>query len=336
MQACDLASSMKIVAPACSLEDAQAALAAGADELYVGVMPEAWTRAFGDGDGLTRRQGAPAHVQTMQDLKAIAKLGAASGRTMTLVMNARYSAAQEPHVCDLLQRWEDMGGAAVMVADPGILMVLHQRGSRLRRHLSLLAGVFNRESVQLFAQWGVTRIVLPRDLTIAEVAAITSGDPAMEYEMVGLFQKCVFIDGFCGFRHSMRFPADVPGAFAYQRLPQFPLPVVWSDDPDYEGHGCQVAWQTEAGSVQCDRQNDFVLPSCAACSLPALAAANVRYVKIAGRGYPLDMVIRGIRFLHEALRLHGSRPAKSREVLELYARAFGAPCHEAHCYFEGA
>ena len=325
-----------ITAPACSLQEAQEVFAAGADEVYCGAMFDDWVAVFGDSDLLTRRQGRPAHVRRPDELAAIAKLARDTGRVATLTINARYSQHQESAVLELAEMWEEMGGQAVLVTDVGILVGLTERKSGLRRHLSTLAGVVNSRSAAFFADLGVSRIVIPRDLTLSEVSSLTASAPGMQYEALVMHQKCEFIDGMCGFYHGLRLPDDAPAVFDYTQHPGCSMPVVESHDPQYEGHGCQLCRRTENGTVRHLHRDDLSAPHCAACLLASLHRAGVRFFKIAGRSYPSDVIVRSIRFLREALNILASAEhdtAARQAIQRLYARTFAGPCDNTRCYY---
>jgi len=240
---------MRIAAPVTSPAEAEQVLDAGADELYFGLLLPEWTAVLEDADLWSRRQGQAAHAASLDDALAIAAAAAARGRTAALALNARYTRRQAGLVQDAAAAWEAGGGQAVIVSDLGLLAGLQRRDSRLRRHLSLLAGVYNARSVALFVSLGVCRVILPRDLTVAEIRNLTRAAPPVEYEALAIYQRCPFQDELCGFHHRPRLPPDEPAEFAYSVLPGRPLPVTLSGDPEYEGHGCQLPWRTPAGLV---------------------------------------------------------------------------------------
>lgn len=331
-----LAPSVGIVAPVSSLADAEAAIAAGADELYCGALFDDAVAIFGDGEVLSRRQGRPAHVRTPDELAAIAALGTSTGHRVALTLNGRYSSSEQPRILELAVTWEAMGGGTVMVADPALIVWLHERCPRLSVHLSLLAGVFNSASARLFASLGVTRIVLPRDLCIDEMAAITAAVPEVEYEALALHQKCRFVDGMCGFYHGVRIPENVPADFAYERVAGTELAVAWCDDPAYEGHGCELAWVAGEERALPPRCDDVGAPHCAACQIAALARAGVHHLKIAGRGFPTVLITRAVRFLRLAVGIWDrakSEEGARRTVITAYSRAFGSSCDADRCYY---
>ena len=323
---------INIVAPVGSIADVLAVAEAGADELYCGFMPASWHSVFGRADVLSRRQGAPAHVQEESDLERIVETAHRLNRRVALALNGHYSAAQAPQVVDLARRWEVMGGDSVIVADLGILLRLVDVGSSLGRHLSLMAGVFNAEAASFFHRLGVTRIILPRELSIGDMAAVTRDGPPVEYEALAMYQKCPFIDGLCRFYHDVHVPADVPAEFDCDPGST----SAWTYDPDYEGHGCQLPWASELGPVRLPLFNDETAPPCAACDLNRLADAGVSYAKIAGRGYSAGLIVRAVRFLARAREIHAryaSRVETAARIRGLYASTFGGSCESARCYY---
>ena len=325
-----------IVAPVCSERDAQEAVSAGAGELYCGAMFDDWVNRFGDADLLTRRQGRAAHVRSREDLGSIVQVAQAAGCPVALTINARYSRELEPQVLALAHLWEELGGQSVVVSDLGLLLALHQTGSRLKRHLSVLAGVYNSNSAVFFEQLGVSRIVLPRDLDGDEIGDLVAGAPACEFEALVMNQKCTFMDGFCGFYHGTRLPTDVPAEFDYVSEPACAMPVVWAHDPAYEGHGCQLHWRTEQGPVNLVRRYEDSCPPCAACFLKELGRSGVRFLKIAGRSYPPDMIGRAIRFIRQAYDICNNSDdagGPRAEVRRLYAATFGECCDNTRCYY---
>jgi collagenase-like PrtC family protease len=214
-----------------------------------------------------------------------------------------------------------MGGDAVIVSDVSMLLTLHRHESRLIRRLSLLAGVFNRSAACFFREhFGVERIVLPRELRRSEIESITR-EKNVQWEALALDCRCTFIDGFCGFHHLVRITDRVPTAFEYIAGPQGAL--AYADDPDFEGHGCSLDWTPPI----CRPPDSIEAPGCAACQLPWLRAAGVRYFKVGGRGYPLEVLERNVRFLKRAL---AAAPDAARTD---YRETFGTSCNGERCFY---
>ena len=247
-------------------------------------------------------------------------------------MNARYSLVQKPWVLGLIRQWEELGGRAVIVSDIGLLLALRDAGFGLDLHLSAITGVYNPASVHFFANLGVTRVVLPRDLAIEEIRTLVADSSPMRFEVLVINQRCQFMDGLCAFYHGIRLPSDVPTLFDYEFENESPQAAAWSYDPGYEGHGCQLFWQSDRGPVRLARQYDDSTPPCAACFLHQFQCIGVNYFKIAGRSYPVKSIVRAVRFLRSALDI-SSAGWNCDEIRRLYATTFGKPCDGTSCYY---
>lgn len=327
--------SARVVAPVSSTEEAEGLMAAGAHEFYCGAMFDDWIGHFGEADLISRRQGRPAHVTSRRELCRLARFAADHHRPIALTLNARYTHGQQPYIRDLVRRWADAGGTALLVGEPALLDWLQHQHLPLERHLSIMAGVFNTAAIRFFKQLGVTRIVLPRELGLSEIRRLTDQAPELGFEMLAMLQKCPFIDGMCGFYHGIRLPADQPAFFDYRPAANGSMPTAGAIDPAYEGHGCRLDYQTRYGPVIHARGGDDRAPACAACLLPDLCGAGVRYFKIAGRGYGIERLAPVVRFVAQALEIHRRTDAETARatIRRRYADCFGRDCGQRRCYY---
>ena len=86
---------------------------------------------------------------------------------------------------------------AVILADIGLIAYAAERHPRLRRHLSVQAAAANADAIRFYSQeFGVKRVVLPRVLTVAEIAAINREAPC-ETEVFVFGGLCVMAEGRC-------------------------------------------------------------------------------------------------------------------------------------------
>ncbi len=323
----------QIVAPANHPDEVAALAKSGASEIYCGVLPAKWSERYGDWDCLSRRQGNVANLSSLEQLQEVARLAKSLGMGASLALNVRYTTEQIPEVLDLALAWEQAGGTAVLVSSLAVLLGLQERGSKLFRHISILANVTNSQAVAFFRRLGGRRVVFPRDLTIAEMAAVTSSQPDIEYEAMGLNDKCRFIDGLCGFYHGTMYPDDRASVFAYERKGGNGTPTAYAHDLCYAGHGCQVSFADERGKpILQPIRDDVNRPACAACSLLDLHGVGVRFLKIGGRGLPTELKLRAVSYLRNAgeLALNGASLERMRE---LYRDTFGQGCGSASCYY---
>ncbi len=90
-----------------------------------------------------------------------------------------------------------LGADAVILADIGLLNYCTDYHPDLRRHLSVQASASNAEAINFFhREFGVRRIVLPRVLTVAEIAALNKQIP-VETEVFAFGGLCVMAEGRC-------------------------------------------------------------------------------------------------------------------------------------------
>ena len=314
----------QIIAPVCSVGEIESVISAGAKEVYFGMMPEKWVGKYGNADFISRRQGEMTHISYYDELSEIANIVNHYNCTATLVLNSRYSEEQLPFIFEILEQWEDAGGHSVMTSDIEILLWLNNKRSRLKRQLSIMAGIFNNQGIDFFKHLGVSRVVLPREVTISELNPIKTAN--MECEMIVMFQKCEFIDSFCGFYHSFNYQP-----FIVHDYVDPDLPVMKSYDPCYEGHGCQMQLICNNKNIKHVNNNDMNTPFCAACSLEYMLNAGINNFKIAGRGYPLDVIIKAIKHIEQTLLSFIDKPT---EIRHSYMRIFGHNCCQTKCYYQ--
>ena len=89
------------------------------------------------------------------------------------------------------------GADALILADLGLLAYATNRYPHVRRHLSVQAAAANPASIAFYSRrFGVRRVVLPRVLTVQEIAAI-NGEIECETEAFVFGSLCVMAEGRC-------------------------------------------------------------------------------------------------------------------------------------------
>jgi collagenase-like PrtC family protease len=328
----------KILAPVSALDEVAILAEAGADEIYCGCLPADWAKDYGASDTLTRRQGTVANFGTLREILSVPQVAARLHLRCALTLNVAYTRDQTPRAMHVAEQWREAGGHAIIVSDVEFLLNLQQRGLPIERHLSILAGVFNSQAVSFFRTLGVSRIVLPRSLSIDEMARIARHHAGFEFGAIILNEKCEFIDGLCGFYHGTAFPPGTVSCFEYRECPGGNVPRTFSHDPAYVGHGCQIPFVADAcGAIEHADRDDEHRPACGACVIPGLAEAGIHYLKIAGRGLPSDLKLRAVRFIRSSVDAsianHDQPRRPSVALKRLYSRTFGCSCDSTSCYY---
>lgn len=176
---------MEIVCPAGTPASLRAAVKAGAHTIYCGFADETNARNFPglNFDRTEMREGiAFAHKHGAKVLIAINTFPRAGSES---IWHAAISDAAS------------LGADAVILADLGLLDYAAQNHPDLRRHLSVQAAAANADMINFYAAtFGVKRVVLPRVLSVPEIAAINA-ETEVETEVFVFGGLCVMAEGRC-------------------------------------------------------------------------------------------------------------------------------------------
>ncbi len=175
--------SPELLLPAGDLERMRAAFDFGADAVYAG-QPRYSLRARNNDFKLENlRIGiAEAHARGKKFLVA----------SNILPHNdklKRYLADMAPVV--------EMKPDALIMADPGLIMMVRERWPELPIHLSVQANTVNFAGVKFWQKQGLKRVILSRELSLDEVAQIRQECPDMELEVFVHGALCIAYSGRC-------------------------------------------------------------------------------------------------------------------------------------------
>ncbi len=175
---------MELLAPAGGLDQLRAALHFGADAIYLG----------GDRFSMRSRADNFAGVDIAFAIELAHEQGArAYVAANTLVHPGELNAYRE-HLAQLA----DAGADAVIVSDLAAIDIVREMKLGVPLHLSTQASVTNARAARMYHALGVRRIVLARELTIPEIAAIRKDTPAdLELEVFVHGAMCIAYSGRC-------------------------------------------------------------------------------------------------------------------------------------------
>lgn len=86
---------------------------------------------------------------------------------------------------------------ALIMADPGLIMMVRERWPEMPVHLSVQANTVNYAGVKFWQTMGASRIILSRELSIDEIAEIRQECPDMEIEVFVHGALCIAYSGRC-------------------------------------------------------------------------------------------------------------------------------------------
>jgi putative protease len=90
-----------------------------------------------------------------------------------------------------------MGPDALIMADPGLIMMTREHWPDMPIHLSVQANTVNYASVRFWKSMGVERVILSRELSLDEIAEIRQECPDMELEVFVHGALCIAYSGRC-------------------------------------------------------------------------------------------------------------------------------------------
>jgi putative protease len=173
----------ELLIPAGNLEKLRTAVLYGADAVYVGIA------------GLSLR-AAQAEF-SLADLRQGLQEAHQAGVKVYAALNAFARNVDLPCIVKVSEELSTLGIDAVIVSDPGVLRLVREVNPRLPLHLSTQANTTNSAAVRFWQDQGVSRIVLARELNLAEVAAVHQAAPELELELFVHGAMCVAYSGRC-------------------------------------------------------------------------------------------------------------------------------------------
>lgn len=312
---------MKIISPVDNLAEALPLLTAGADELYGGYVPTGWSERFSPFASLNQRTFAGAQLEGAEELAEIVALCREAGKRFSLTLNAPYYIdSQLPMIMEVVEGAVTSGVNAIILADPGLLRLLKRRYPQVEFHASTLTHLSNSSSIAFYRQLGISRVILPRHLSIAEMEAIIIASPGVIFDAFLMVGKCPNTEGLCTFHHSSPdkiWPCEIP----YQMEPLNGAP----------SNLLQQAMERQQSWSQTDRRH-----GCGLCAIPQLDRIGISGLKLVGRGAPSSRKVAHVRLVRQMLDLATIEHDFTRyrhEAIASHRRNFSADCSRNVCYY---
>ena len=90
-----------------------------------------------------------------------------------------------------------LGPDALIMADPGLMLMIRETWPEMPIHLSVQANTVNYQAVRFWQSVGVTRVILSRELSLDDIEEIRQQCPDMELEVFVHGALCVAYSGRC-------------------------------------------------------------------------------------------------------------------------------------------
>ncbi|MGE5767364.1 MAG: ubiquinone anaerobic biosynthesis protein UbiU [Bacteroidota bacterium] len=294
---------MELVCPAGTPAALRTAVDAGADSVYCGFNDETNARNF------------PGLNFSREELRAAIGYAHGRGARVLVAVNTFPRAGAGALWQRAVDDAADLGADALILADIGLLAYAAERHPDLRRHLSVQAAAANADAIRFYVEtFGVKRVVLPRVLTVQEIASINAEVPC-ETEVFVFGGLCVMAEGRCSL-----------SSYATGRSPNM--------------HGVcspasHVQYREEGGSLV-SRLGDFTIdrvPAGSAAPYPTLCKGCFAAGAYRGHVFEDPASLDAATFLSEiaragvtALKIEGRQRSRAytREVVSSFRRAVDA------------
>ena len=173
----------ELLAPAGSLDAVRAAVANGADAVYLG------TSRFN-----ARDEGAQL---TLDELEEACRIAHARQRRIYLTLNILTKPAELADALMLLGDAVDRGIDAVIVQDIGLIRLIRELYPGLEIHGSTQMTVHDGSGAVVAAELGVNRVVLARENTLDDIREIRAAVPELGLESFVHGALCISYSGQC-------------------------------------------------------------------------------------------------------------------------------------------
>lgn len=174
---------VELLAPAGNLEKLKYAIAYGADAVYAGI-PDFSLRVR-------------INNFTKDTLREAVEYAHKHKKKIYITLNIYAHNIHLDQIKEHLKFLKTLNIDGVIVADPGIIMLVKKYLPKVEIHLSTQANATNIEAVKFWAKQGVSRIVLAREVTLEEIREIKKAVPKMELEYFIHGAMCMSYSGRC-------------------------------------------------------------------------------------------------------------------------------------------
>ena len=173
----------ELLAPAGTLKMMRYAFAYGADAVYAG-QPRYSLRAR---NNEFMNDNLMIGIQEAHDL----------GKKLFVAVNTMPHNSKVKTFIEDLSPVIEMKPDALIMADPGLIMMVKEKFPDIPLHLSVQANTVNYATVKFWQNYGIERVILSRELSLDEVEEIRQQCPDIELEVFVHGALCIAYSGRC-------------------------------------------------------------------------------------------------------------------------------------------
>ena len=194
------------------------------------------------------------------------------GVKVYVTVNTIPTDAELDELPEYLEQLEDAGADGLILSDLGVLALAKKYAPHAAVHISTQAGVMNAGAARMFHDLGASRVVLAREMSLEQIAALRAKVPAaLELEAFCHGAMCVSFSGRCVLSNYLTGRDANRGQCAQ--------PCRWKYRLMEEKRPGELLELTEDGGTYLFNSRDM----CMIGHVPELLAAGVDSIKIEGR-----------------------------------------------------
>ncbi len=294
---------MKILVPLNHREDIAAFSSLGADEIYLGFYDEKWEERFGTYADINRMSGFGrlANQYSFSEILEIIQSIRSHNMDAFVTMNANVYSTEALRWIEAryFPALAEAGVSGVIVSTESMADIALKAG--LQVVASTMLGLYNSDIVRYYYSMGIRRMIVPRDLSLCEIAMIREKVPDIDLEVFFMRNGCVFSDSYCLGTHRKECGSTCGS------LRSLPKTIVTSSS-DFQ-------YRHDAELNDLLYQNYFHHDACGMCALYQMKEMGVTSLKIVGRADVPGSVAEDIRITKENMAIL-EQCASEKEYLE--------------------
>ena len=176
---------VELLLPAGNIEKLDYAINYGADAVYMGMVD------------FSLRSMKKGEIITAENLKKAIDLAHSYNKKVYMTLNIYAYDDDIKNLHENIEIIKDANPDALIVSDFGILNVLKQKLPNIDIHISTQTNTLNSEAVKFWRDFGATRVILARELSIRQLSEIRKNVPNIELEVFVHGAQCVSLSGRC-------------------------------------------------------------------------------------------------------------------------------------------
>lgn len=173
----------ELLSPAGSLKNMRYAFAYGADAVYAGQPRYSLRVRNNEFDLANLELGINEAHALNKKLYVVSNIAPHNKKVQTYLKDIEPVIAMKPD--------------ALIMSDPGLIMLVRDKWPDMPIHLSVQANAVNYASVQFWAKQGIERVILSRELSLEEISEIRELCPQTELEVFVHGALCMAYSGRC-------------------------------------------------------------------------------------------------------------------------------------------